>query len=371
MRVQSDLIGLPIVSLRSGNTLGYVRQVVVDPEKKQVTGFLLRTGRLWRDDSALSIKHISSMGNDAITVEDDAAIVRAAQLPEVAGNISRKFRLLGNKVLTARGNLVGEVESYTINPRDGSLHALIISGRFGERNRKKKAAIPASRVVTIGKDAIIVGEAAVVVDAPEETGKKGPQTTSALREKLGGASEQLAGKWDQAQRGLQRLLQRLQRKKPGKGEDSVSAAISDGQRDTKSNQATPAKPMGTQQDQDHPDRESTKESRGSRKFDDHQTEQTSTDGSVEEKGEVCHIWRIWHEHLEEVRNGLTDKQRSFITGKRVGRPILDSGGNIIIPANGEVTPEALARAEQENRAYQVFLSAANKAVQDKIRELRS
>jgi uncharacterized protein YrrD len=103
-----ELIGRPIVSLQSADKLGNVSDLVVDPLAGQLAGFLVRT--LDESDAIISRLDVQNIGPDAIIVEQDDSLVSIDDsliktVPKAKDN------LIGVKVMTTRGELLGNISS--------------------------------------------------------------------------------------------------------------------------------------------------------------------------------------------------------------------------------------------------------------------
>ncbi len=106
----SELIGLPVVSILSGEDVAEIRDVVYDSEAHKLLGFTLNKRGLFsgRMKDVLPAEALSAIGADAIMVADEESITESAT-PESLDKPGAATSVLGNRVLSADGNELGEV----------------------------------------------------------------------------------------------------------------------------------------------------------------------------------------------------------------------------------------------------------------------
>lgn len=111
----SDLIGLPVVSIASGEDVAEVRDVVYDAGGHRLIGFTLNkrgmlSGRL---KAVLPTESLASVGADAVMIADDTAITAAEDSPTALQDPGAAASVMGNRVLSD-GNDLGEVTGVII-----------------------------------------------------------------------------------------------------------------------------------------------------------------------------------------------------------------------------------------------------------------
>ena len=105
----SDVVGLPVVTLDSGEDVAEIRDVVYDAGRHQLLGFTLNkrgflAGRL---KTMLSASALHAVGKDAVTIPTQSAIAHSEADGTAA---SETVNVIGNKVLTAEGTMLGTVD---------------------------------------------------------------------------------------------------------------------------------------------------------------------------------------------------------------------------------------------------------------------
>lgn len=100
------LIGKTVLSRTTGNLLGHVHDLYIDPVEGLLMGLTIRApnGKM----GGLDYKKVYSFGQDAVMANDDEAIVSLDD-DWVATHSHAKRHLLGIKIVTESGNLLGQV----------------------------------------------------------------------------------------------------------------------------------------------------------------------------------------------------------------------------------------------------------------------
>jgi len=115
-----DVMGLPVVSIRSGEDVAEVRDVVYDGEAHQLIGFTLnKRGRFaGRLKAVLAAGSVSAIGRDAVMVDTESAIDDEAAGDADLRDLGTARRVLGNRVLSADGSDLGEVIAVILSTGD-------------------------------------------------------------------------------------------------------------------------------------------------------------------------------------------------------------------------------------------------------------
>jgi uncharacterized protein YrrD len=107
------LTGKPVLSLATGNKLGRVVDVRIDPLNGLVRGLMLETGDGIAAD--LPYEQIYSIGRDAVMASEDGIVPAASE----EGSVNRRAKdLVGAKVVMESGQVLGEIADVlvTLNP---------------------------------------------------------------------------------------------------------------------------------------------------------------------------------------------------------------------------------------------------------------
>jgi len=153
--------GLPVITMAEGKQIGKIDDLIVDPERKAVSWLRLHSGgmlggeRLW-----VSTEAVHGVGADAVTINAEADARAPADAPEALALVKAKRGIIGSKVMTENGERVGEVRDYEFDPDTFALTSLSVPP--GMNVVGDILMIPGDKVLTIGKDMIVVAAGATM-----------------------------------------------------------------------------------------------------------------------------------------------------------------------------------------------------------------
>lgn len=151
-----NLLSMRIISLEEGQQIGRVRGIVVDPDNFSIAALVTDKQGWFGDFKVVPFNKVMSIGDHAITIDKKSSIEKPSNLPEIAQLMKGKQPLLGAKVFSESGTLLGIVDELLYNKETGAIDSLEISGRFLESVFRGRISIPVSAVKIFGRDAIIV-----------------------------------------------------------------------------------------------------------------------------------------------------------------------------------------------------------------------
>jgi uncharacterized protein YrrD len=107
----SGINGLPVVTVRSGEDVAEVRDVIYDPAAGRLVGLTLnKRGFLsGRAREVLPAESVHGIGRNAVMVMDDSALVLPDAAPADVARPATERNVLGNDVLTEKGVSLGTV----------------------------------------------------------------------------------------------------------------------------------------------------------------------------------------------------------------------------------------------------------------------
>ncbi len=115
--------GRKVVDTSTAETVGKLDGYIVDAEAGLVVGLSLKKAK--KSAETLPWANIRSFGVDAITVENEDAMVHAEG--RTAALTEKRYAILGKRVLTAEGVEVGHVTDVDFDPSTGALRSLLTS----------------------------------------------------------------------------------------------------------------------------------------------------------------------------------------------------------------------------------------------------
>ncbi|GAE27334.1 hypothetical protein JCM9140_3468 [Halalkalibacter wakoensis JCM 9140] len=151
MKKSVEIIGLPLISIQDGQKVGTVKTLIINPDEKSID-FLTVQNENWQVTmKAVPFKKIIGVGDYAVTIEQENNIIDITEIPIANTLVNRNIKMIGNKVMTRKGELLDEVVEFYVDDETGKISAI-------ELDNAENTVLPFEYVVTIGKEMIIVHE---------------------------------------------------------------------------------------------------------------------------------------------------------------------------------------------------------------------
>ncbi|KHF29693.1 PRC-barrel domain protein [Anoxybacillus sp. BCO1] len=172
MKSSTQVIGLPVISIQNGVQLGQVKSLVLNPEKGTVD-FLIVDQENWEISmKAIPFRNVIGIGEFAVTVEEERAVLDLNVIPIANELVNKKIAIKQAKVMTRKGQLLGEATEFYIDEETGQITGIEV--QIGNESR----IVRADHVITYGKELLIVHEDAqqtAASDVSELLSLKGTQ----------------------------------------------------------------------------------------------------------------------------------------------------------------------------------------------------
>jgi uncharacterized protein YrrD len=164
MKKSIEIIGLPIINISAGLEIGYVKSLVVNPEKGTVD-FLTIEHEDWQVSvKAIPFSKVIGIGEFAVTIESDHSIIDLNEIPIANQLVNKRIKITETRVMTRKGQLLGEANEYYIDEDTGVIIGLQLS------MKDKTVIVKAELVLTFGKDILVVKDevTAAFLDSEDE-----------------------------------------------------------------------------------------------------------------------------------------------------------------------------------------------------------
>ena len=360
MKKSRDIIGLPVVDVCAGISLGRAASLIINPQQRRVEALEVEERTLLKANSQLiPFNQIRSIGSDAITVLNR----EVSQLWDetAAHNNLRQSKLPGTKVITADGNLVGTVEDFSFYPTDGALTEFFIM----QEKQRSLLVCPVTVIETIGSDFIVVSENYLTEAQPANISPHNLVQTL----------ESKAVDFALGRQVRQEVLDEAGSPIVRKGDTVTPEAVALAREKNRLPQLLFAAGVGelldgldfTREKLDAGSKkimEAWQNLRGrsqvwlSRKLDDDLGSTTT---------ELRDLWQQVQSRLSQggrdLENATRDQVHSYVLGKKLAQPVFDQEGTLLGGRGDPVTEEMYTKAETAGRLPQLFLAAAAGDVQ--------
>ncbi len=151
MQRVSELIGKPIVSAESGERIGKVTDVLLDPQTQHVVGIVVGGG-VFASEHVLPYGDVQTLGRDAVIARTGAGVVGPKEWRQYTVDATRSSTLKHRRVLTTSGRALGEVHDILLND-GGMVESFEVSGGG---LMPRRSILPSVKGLTIGSDAVLV-----------------------------------------------------------------------------------------------------------------------------------------------------------------------------------------------------------------------
>lgn len=160
MKKNSEILGLPVISITEGNELGWVKYLVINPLKGAVVAMVIEDDNWYRVGAKLlPFAAVIGVGDNAVTIENSTSVVPIAGAPDIEKLLDDNVKVIGAKVLTKLGGFQGRVTEYSVD-ESGKIGSCQIEGPSGE-----VAQIQGQRILTFSKKIIIISDDKISVAA--------------------------------------------------------------------------------------------------------------------------------------------------------------------------------------------------------------
>jgi sporulation protein YlmC with PRC-barrel domain len=162
-----ELVGRAVIDLSTAKKLGQIDELVLDPVGRQIAGFVVGRGPSLVGAAAEQVvpaSAVHALGPDAVTVRGAAGV-------DLRG-LPRLGQIVGRKMVTEGGVLLGTIGDVLIEPADGRIVGYAIggipagrplAGLFGGRDDEPHAGyVRADADLVVGDELVVVPDDAVV-----------------------------------------------------------------------------------------------------------------------------------------------------------------------------------------------------------------
>jgi uncharacterized protein YrrD len=302
-RLDSDLIGLPIVSMETAGVVAEVDALIIDDATLTVAGFLANMGLY--EATILPYQAARAVGADAIVVRSEAVLAPLSSNPVLSALAEKGIEITDARIVTLTGQEVGTAGGYYVDDR-GHVIGLELLGAEGTGEQEPEL-VPIADVHRVGPDLVVLKQefSEHLVKDPALLDRPTPKTQS--------------GQPAAAHGGPPAKPPRTRTRKP----DTAAPVAPEAQPATAQPEAksSRAKPRGTPAEAESPPRA----------------------GNAPPAAEVT---------VEPVRPLPADETgpaRHFLVGRRVTRRIEDAAGEVIAEEGAIVTLEMIQRARERDQ----------------------
>ncbi|MBU1177957.1 PRC-barrel domain-containing protein [Patescibacteria group bacterium] len=157
----SQVTKLAVVSISSGENLGKIADLVINSDGGQCLALLIQPEGILVAKKIILIDDVSDFGDDVVMVQNEKMVVPFRDNEDLKQIVDQGAKIIDNEAITYSGELLGEVKDYEVDEESNKISRLFISTGLIKDLFKGELIITADKIVSIGKDAIIVKDAVV------------------------------------------------------------------------------------------------------------------------------------------------------------------------------------------------------------------
>lgn len=152
-RNDKDFLGLDVVSLADGMVVGTVDALLVD-DNATVAGLVMDLGIY--EAKVLSYSDILNVGEDAIMISSADSVKLVSEHPALEEVAELEIFVTDALAMTDRGELVGVVGDYFVDPVSGTIKGIEVLPDEGGHEAETTLIVPASQVLRIGPELVLI-----------------------------------------------------------------------------------------------------------------------------------------------------------------------------------------------------------------------
>ena len=157
MRNAKSILSMTVVNLASGERIGRVRDLIIDPEQRQIAALVMKPRGLFSGGRAVLYDGVRAIGKDAVVVKNESFIVRAEYHPDLKPLLNKGIVIVGKPVMTEGGWLLGSIKDIILDERQGTIHGYVMSA-LAVRGLPRGFApvLPAQETIVVGRHLAMV-----------------------------------------------------------------------------------------------------------------------------------------------------------------------------------------------------------------------
>jgi uncharacterized protein YrrD len=169
----SQLVGRAVIDMEAAERLGKIKEIIVQRDGERVAGFIIVHGETIVGTGGtrrlIPASAVYSIGPDAMTV-------RGSSMQELAelDNLPRMSDIIGHKMVTQSGRLLGVIDDMLINRSDGTIVGFVVGegvrnkleSIFNPQRPRTHGYVRADADLHVGKDLIVVPDDSLIGGEP-------------------------------------------------------------------------------------------------------------------------------------------------------------------------------------------------------------
>ena len=157
------LIGTPILSMQSANSIGTIAAPIVDPDSFKIVAFYLDGPLIDRSANILDVKSIREYSRYGCVVDSIEELIGKDDVVKISKIIDLNFDLINLKVETKKGSKLGHVSDFTITSEDFMIQQIIVRRPLLKSFSDPELTLPRKEIVEVNDYKVIVKDEEKVI----------------------------------------------------------------------------------------------------------------------------------------------------------------------------------------------------------------
>ena len=198
MRKGGDIINKQLVTFADGRQIAKIHDLIFDHKSNMVLGFLVDEGGWFSSAKVLPLEEVKSIGEDAVVVETENAVVSADDRPEMTDVLKSNNILKGTKLMTESGKSVGTLVDIYFDEITGRVEGYEVSGGLFADMYNGRSMVPAGAPLRLGQDVAFMSDETLELLENQVGGMRGAAQSaggaiSTAAQNVGGRAQDLRG----------------------------------------------------------------------------------------------------------------------------------------------------------------------------------
>ncbi|HVJ50402.1 PRC-barrel domain-containing protein [Desulfitobacterium sp.] len=151
MKASKEIKELRIISIADGTQIGVIKDLILNPQTGSLDFFIIDQPADYFGAKVIPFSDIIGIGEFAVTIPDSHVIQDVSQNLAVQELLKQDVTVIGTKVLTKKGSLIGEVQEYLIDEEKGKISTCIFLSPDGNSRE-----VAVQNIITFGKELLII-----------------------------------------------------------------------------------------------------------------------------------------------------------------------------------------------------------------------
>lgn len=151
MKKTQQILGLPVIEISTGNQVGNVSAVVINPDQGVVEYLLLDREKWYGEMRSLPYRSVLGVGEFAVTIQEGGDVFPVSDNPGLATILEKSVHVVKAGVMTRSGQYIGTVTEYAVDEQSGRILGCEVNSEDGG-----VFVVPGEKVITYGSKFLVI-----------------------------------------------------------------------------------------------------------------------------------------------------------------------------------------------------------------------